>query len=144
MNVTIQSKFILKEILEKGENMKIISFIICFGFPIATMVFVVFKRSKYKNKSMAGAFFIEDSKLVLNTLIPYPIPFDEIECVELHYNSWELEHQFSYVLIIKVIQKTGKIKRAFYKGYRTAKLALPTDMEKALHENGINCVMISS
>ncbi|MDE5539400.1 MAG: hypothetical protein K2J20_02815 [Bacilli bacterium] len=124
--------------------MEVISFIMVFGFPIVTIIYVILKRSKYKNKSNAGAFFIEDNNLVLNMLIPYPIPFDEIECVELHYNSWELEHLFSYGLWVKVIRKSGQIKRVFYKGYKTAKLALPSDMEAALQENGIRCFMIDS
>lgn len=124
--------------------MEIASFIIVFGLPIIFIIVVVVTRSKYKNKSNAGAFFFEDNKLVLNTGIPYPIPFEEIECVELHYNSWELENRWSYGLSVKVVRKNGKTKRVFYKGYRTAKLALPSDMEAALQENGIRCVMVDA
>ena len=32
----------------------------------------------------------------------------------------------------------------FYKGYRTAKLALPSDMEAALKEKGLHCIMVDS
>ena len=107
-------------------------------------IYILYSRSKYKNKANAGAFFFENDSLVLNTGIPYPIPFDQIERVELRYNSWELEHKLSYGLTIKVFKKDGKSKWVMYKGYRTAKLALPTDMEAALREKGINCVMVDS
>ena len=112
-----------------------------FGGIIAIYVYM---RRKYKNGSISGAFFFENNCLVLNTGIPYPIPFEDIECVELHYNPWELEHKLSYALWIKVIKKDGKTKRVFYKGYRTAKLALPSDMEAALRERGIRCVMVGA
>ena len=108
------------------------------------IIAIVITRGKYKNKSNAGAFFFENDCLVLNSGIPYPIPFDEIERVELHFNSWQLEHQLSYGMSIKVIKKNGKTRRVFYKGYRTAKLALPSDMEAALKENGICCMMVDS
>lgn len=104
--------------------------------------YMIYSRSKYKNRANAGAFFFENGQLVLNTGIPYPIPFDEIEHVELHYNSWELEHQLSYSLKIKVFRKSKKMKWVLYKGYRTAKLALPSDMEMALKEKGLCCVMV--
>lgn len=114
------------------------------AFPVIAIAVVVFMRSKYKNRANAGAFFFENDSLVLNTGIPCPIPFGEIECVELHYNPWELEHQLSYGLWIKVVKKDGKTKRVFYKGYRTAKLALPSDMEAALRQQGIRCVMMEA
>ena len=104
--------------------------------------YVIYSRSKYKNKANAGAFFFENDQLVLNTGLPYPIPFDEIERVELHYNSWELEHQLSYGLKIKVFRKNKGMKWTLYIGYRTAKLALPSDMEMALKEKEICCVMV--
>lgn len=122
--------------------MVILSYMIVFGLPVIFLIVIIVSRSKYKNKSNAGAFFFENNNLVLNTGIPYPIPFEEIECVELRYNTWELEHKLSYQMSIKVTRKNGKTKRVFYKGYRTAKLALPMDMEAALKERGIPCVMI--
>jgi len=103
-------------------------------------VYMLYSRSKYKNRAGAGAFFFENDQLVLNTGLPYPIPFDEIECVELHYSPWELEHKLSYEMSIKVIKTDGKTKRVFYKGYRTAKLATPADMKAALEAKGIRCV----
>ncbi len=109
---------------------------------VIVLAAVVVTRSKYKNKANAGAFFLENNHLVLNSCIPYPIPFDEIERVELHFSSWELEHKVSYGLFVKVIKKDGKKKQVFYKGYRTAKLALPSDMKTALEENGIRCIMV--
>ena len=106
----------------------------------AFVVYMFYARSKYKNKANAGAFFFEDGKLVLNTGLPYAIPFGEIECVELHYNPWELEHRLSYSLRVKVVRKSGQTKNVFYKGYKTAKLATPADMKAALEEIGIRCV----
>ena len=47
----------------------------------------------------------------------------------------------SYNLSVRVVRKDGGKKRVFYKGYKTAKLALPSDMEAALRERGIPCVM---
>lgn len=109
--------------------------------PVAAfLVYMLYSRSKYKNRAGAGAFFFENDSLVLNTGIPYPIPFNDIECVELHYSPWEIEHKLSYGLSIKVIKKTGKAKWVFYKGYRTAKLATPADMKAALEERGIRCI----
>ena len=108
---------------------------------IIGVLFVV-KRGKYKNKSNAGAFFFEDGSLVLNTGIPYPIPFESIDHVELSYSPWELEHKLSYSLGVKVFKKDGKKKWVFYKGYKTAKLATPYDMEAALKAHGIRCVMV--
>ena len=109
---------------------------------VVILVLFVVKRSKYKNRSNAGAFFFENGSLVLNTGIPYPIPFEEIDCVELHYSARELNSKLSYGLGVKVIRKNGRKKWVYYKGYRTAKLATPFDMEAALRERGIRCVMI--
>ena len=109
---------------------------------IIIVVLFVVKRGKYKNKSNAGAFFFEDGSLVLNTGIPYPIPFENIDRVELSYSPWELEHRLSYSLGVKVFKKDGKKKWVFYKGYKTAKLATPYDMEAALKAHGIRCVMV--
>ena len=103
----------------------------------AILYFFVYKRSKFKNRAGAGAFFFENDCLVLNTGVPYPIPFGEIERVELHYNQLELDRRLSYGLWVWVVRKNGKIKRVYYKGYRTAKLALPSDMKAALEEHGL-------
>ena len=125
--------------------MGIFDYIITF-FPMALIVVVVIavfvKRSQYKNRSNAGAFFFENGSLVLNTGLPYPIPFDNIDHVELSYNPWELENRLSYSLGVKVFKKDGTRKRVYYKGYRTAELATPSDMEAALREHGIRCVMV--
>ena len=104
-------------------------------------LFVV-KRGKYKNKSNAGAFFFENGCLVLNTGIPCAIPFENIDRVELSYSSWELENRLSYSLGVKVLKRDGKKKWVYYKGYKTAKLATPQDMEAAMREHGIPCVMV--
>lgn len=111
---------------------------------IAVVIGVFVKRSQYQNKSNAGAFFFENGSLVLNTGIPYPIPFEEIDCVELHYSVRELNSKLSYGLGVKVIRKNGRKKWVYYKGYRTAKLATPFDMEAVLRERGIRCVMIDT
>lgn len=116
-------------------------YLITFGPPLLIVALFIYKRSKYKNRKNAGAFFFENDCLVLNTGIPYAIPLDEIEQVELQYSPWELEHMFSYTLNIKVIRKDGRSKWVFYKGYRTANLRLPSDMKTALEEQGIVCVM---
>lgn len=85
--------------------------IIIFYIPMLLLLvfvgYMIYKRSQYRNKANAGAFFFEDNNLVLNTGIPYAVAFDQIDRVELHYNSWELEHQLSYSLSVKVFQKTG-------------------------------------
>ena len=106
------------------------------------LYFFVYKRSKFKNRSWSGAFFFENDCLVLNTGVPYPIPFGEIERVELHYNQLELDHRLSYSLWVWVVRKNGKTKRVYYKGYRTAKLALPSDMKAALEEKGLHVLMV--
>ena len=106
------------------------------------LYFFVYKRSKFKNRAGAGAFFFENGCLVLNTGVPYPVPFDEIERVELHYRQWELERRWSYSLWVWVVRKSGKTKRVYYKGYRTAKLALPTDMKAVLEEHGLRVLMV--
>ncbi len=106
----------------------------------AFVAYMFYTRSKYKNKGNAGAFFFEDGKLVLNTGLPYAVPFGEIECVELPYNPWELENRLSYNLRVRVVKKSGQAKNVFYKGFKTAKLATPADMKAALEEKGIRCV----
>ena len=124
--------------------MGIFDYIITF-LPMALIIAVVIgvfaKRSQYQNRSNAGAFFFENGSLVLNTGIPYPIPFEDIDYVELSYSPWELENRLSYSLGVKAVRKDGKKKRVYYKGYKTAKLATPYDMEAALKERGIRCVM---
>lgn len=109
---------------------------------VVILVLFVVKRSKYKNRSNAGAFFFENGSLVLNTGIPYPIPFEDIDYVELSYSPWELENRMSYNLGVTVFRKNGKKKWVYYKGYKTAKLATPQDMEAAMREHGIPCVMV--
>ena len=109
---------------------------------VGVVALFVVKRSRYQNKSNAGAFFFENGSLVLNTGIPTPIPFGNIGHVELSYSPWELKNRLSYSLGITVFKKDGKKKWVFYKGYKTAKLATPFDMEAALKEHGVRCVMV--
>ena len=109
---------------------------------VGVVALFVVKRSRYQNKSIAGAFFFENGSLVLNTGIPTPIPFGNIDHVELSYSPWELKNRLSYSLGITVFKKDGKKKWVFYKGYKTAKLATPFDMEAALKEHGVRCVMV--
>ena len=108
----------------------------------AVVALVIVRRRKYRNKSNAGAFFFENDSLVLNTGIPHPIPFDSIDHVELSYSPWELENRLSYNLGVKVFKKDGAKKWVYYKGYKTARLATPSDMEAALRERGVRCVMV--
>lgn len=110
-------------------------------FSIPVVLYYLLHRRAHKNAPMGGAFFFDMDSLVLNTGIPYAIPFGEIDHVELQYNSWELERQWSYGLWVKVVRKDGKTKRVFYKGYRTAELALPSDMRDALEAKGLRVVM---
>lgn len=110
---------------------------------VVILYFFVYKRSKFKNRAGAGAFFFENDCLVLNTGVPYPIPFGQIERVELHYNQKQLDRQLSYGMWVWVVQKSGKTKKVYYKGYRTAKLPLPSDMKAALEEIGISVVMVN-
>ena len=119
----------------------ILSTLFVLGPVIAILVIFAMARRKYKNRGGAGAFFFENGCLVLNTGLPYPIPLEDIRLVELDCSAWELEHQLSYSLTVKVTRKNGKTRRVFYKGYRTAKLALPSDMEAALRERGVPCVL---
>ena len=113
-----------------------------FVFLGVILYFFVYKRSKFKNRSGAGAFFFENNCLVLNTGVPYPIPFDEIERVELHYDQRQLDRQWSYGMWVWVVRKNGKTKKVYYKGYRTAKLPLPSDMKTALEEKDLRVVMV--
>jgi len=106
----------------------------------AAILYVFYLRTKYQNRKGAGAFFFENGNLVLNTGLPYPVPFEEIDYVELQYNPKALEQRWSFELWVKVVRKNGKTKRVFYKGYRTAKLATPADMRAALEAHGIRCV----
>ncbi len=76
---------------------------------VILLVCVLRSRGKYKNRKGAGAFFFENDSLVLNTGLPYEVPFWEIDWVELQYNSWELEHQLSYSLWIKVVRRDGSV-----------------------------------
>ena len=122
-----------------------LSYIIIFvqlALLVGVVALFVVKRSRYQNKSNAGAFFFENGSLVLNTGIPTPIPFGNIDHVELSYSPWELKNRLSYSLGITVFKKDGKKKWVFYKGYKTAKLATPFDMEAALKEHGVRCVMV--
>ena len=108
----------------------------------AVLYFFVYQRSKFKNRSGAGAFFFENDCLVLNTGVPYPIPYSDIDRVELRYSQRQLDRQWSYSLWVWVVKRDGKTKKVFYKGYRTAKLALPSDMKAALEEKGLKVVMV--
>ena len=117
----------------------ILRLIIFFSIPLA--IYYVLHRRTHKNAPIGGAFFFDGESLVLNTGLPYAIPFDDIDFVELQYSAWELEQKLSYGLWIKVVRKDGKAKRVWYKGYRTAPLALPSDMRDALEAKGLRVVM---
>ena len=117
----------------------ILRLILFFGGIVA--IYYVLVGRTHKDAPIGGAFFFDMDNLVLNTGIPYAIPFDDIDFVELQYNSWELEHKLSYGLWVKVVRTNGKTKRVWYKGYRTAELALPSDMRDALEAKGLRVVM---
>lgn len=117
----------------------ILRVIIFFSIPYIIYYFV--HRHTHKNAPIGGAFFFDMDSLVLNTGIPYAIPFSDIDCVELRYNAWELEHKYSYGLWVKVVRKDGGSKRIFYKGCRSGELATPFDMRDALEAKGLRVVM---
>lgn len=106
------------------------------------LYFFVYKRSQFKNATWSGPFFFENDCLVLNTGVPYPIPFGDIDHVELHYSQRQLDSRWSYGLWVWVVRRNGKTKKTFYKGYRTAQLALPSDMQAALEDKGLRVVMV--
>ena len=74
--------------------------------------------------------------------------FDHIAYLFEAVGKIEKEHEERYLQLCKnieegkVFRKDGKKKQVFYKGYKTAKLATPSDMEAALKEHGIRCVMV--
>lgn len=108
-------------------------------FSIPYIIYYFIHRRTHKNAPIGGAFFFDMDALVLNTGIPYAIPFDDIDHVELRYDPWELERQLSYSLWVKVVRKDGKTKRVFYKGSCAGEL--PTGMRDALEAKGLRVVM---
>ncbi len=120
----------------------IISTVVVFVPLIIILAAFGYSRGRYKNISNAGAFFFEDGCLVLNTGAPYAIPIEKIDHVELRYSAGELESRLSYNMTVKVVRRDGSAKSCFYKGYRTAKLALPADMAAAVEAHGLPCVMV--
>ena len=110
----------------------IISTIVVFVPLIMILAAFGYSRGRYKNISNAGAFFFEDGCLVLNTGAPYAIPIEKIDHVELRYSARELESRLSYNMTVKVVRRDGSAKSCVYKGYRTAKQALPADMAAAV------------
>lgn len=116
----------------------ILRLIIFFSIPYIIYYFI--HRRAHKNAPMGGAFFFDMDNLVLNTGIPYAIPFADIDCVELQYNGWELENKLSYGLWVKVVRRDGRSKRVFYKGARTGKV--PDDLRAELEEKGLQVVMV--
>ncbi len=113
-------------------------------FGLILGLYYLLHKATHKNAPISGAFFFDKDCLVLNTGIPYAIPFADIDFVTLQYSSRELERQLSYGLWVKVTRKSGQTKRVYYKGYRTAQLALPSDMQAALEEKGLRVVMEDS
>ena len=101
-----------------------------------------YSRGRYRNFAHARAFLVEGGALVLNTGVPYPIPVENIDCVELRCSGWELENRLSYGLTVKVIRKDGTAKSCYYKGCRTAKLALPSDMAAEIEAHGLRCRLV--
>ncbi len=116
--------------------------IIFFSIPVILYYFI--HRRTHKNAPIGGAFFFDMDSLVLNTGIPYAIPFGDIDYVELQYNSQELERQLSYSLWVKVVRKDGKNKRVFYKGSSAGLSARPADLRDELEAKGLRVVMRDS
>lgn len=98
-------------------------------------LYFVLHRATHKNAPISGPFFFDMDCLVLNTGIPYSIPFSDIDRVELEYRAGELETRITYSLLIRVVRKSGQTKQVWYKGSRTGKL--PADYQAALEEKGL-------
>lgn len=102
--------------------------------------FFFYKRHQYKNASWSGAYFFENGCLVLNTGVPYPVPLEDVERVELHYSQREIDTRWSYSLWVWVVRKSGKTKKVYYKGSRNGKL--PAEMRAELAEKGLRAVLV--
>ncbi len=98
-------------------------------------LYFLLHRATHKNAPISGPFFFEMDCLVLNTGIPYSIPFGEIDRVELEYSAGELETRTTYSLWVRVVRKNGQTKKVWYKGSRTGKL--PGDYQAALEGKGL-------
>ena len=89
-------------------------------------LYYILHRFTHKNAPISGPFFFDMDCLVLNTGIPYSIPFSDIDHVELEYRAGELETRITYSLLIRVVRKSGQTKQVWYKGSRTGKLPRTT------------------
>ena len=98
-------------------------------------LYYVLHRFPHKNAPISGPFFFEMDCLVLNTGVPYSIPFSDIDHVELEYSAGELQTRTTYNLSIRVIRKNGQTKKVWYKGSCTGEL--PADYQAALEEKGL-------
>lgn len=102
---------------------------------------IFISRSKYKNKKNGVPFFFENQQLVLNSMVPYPIDFSDIDHVELDYSPENLERISGTYIKIIVFKKNGKKRRVFFQTKRFDPKTHPFEMERLLTERGIRCVM---
>lgn len=70
---------------------KRIGTVLGFGPPLVILAVSAAARGRYRKG--AGAFFFENGWPALNTGLPYPVPLEEIERVELRHGSRELGHK---------------------------------------------------
>ena len=98
-------------------------------------LYFILHRATHKNAPISGPFFFDMDCLVLNTGVPYSIPFSDIDRVELEYRAGELETRITYNLWIRVVRKNGQTKKVWYKGSRSGEL--PADYQAALEEKGL-------
>lgn len=110
-------------------------------FMIVLFAPIFISRSKYKNKKNGVPFFFENDQLVLNSMIPYPIDFSDIDRVELDYSLENLERISGTYIKIIVFRKNGKKRRVFFQTNRFKPETHPFEMERLLMEQGIRCVM---
>ncbi len=98
-------------------------------------LYFILHRATHKNAPISGPFFFDMDCLVLNTGVPYSIPFSDIDRVELEYSAGELETRIAYNLWIRVVRRNGQTKKVWYKGSRSGEL--PADYQAALEEKGL-------
>lgn len=98
---------------------------------VIVFCYVIYSRSKYKNRAKGEPFFFEDDKLVLDAVLRmHEIPVLEIDHVELKCSASAMP----YMISIIVVKKNGKTKASSYMGYTS-----PSDMVETLEKRGIYC-----
>ena len=93
--------------------------------------YVVYCRSRYRNRPKGESFFFEGDKLVLDAVLRmHEIPILEIDHVVLRCSA----STTPYMITITVVKKNKKTKASSYMGYTS-----PSDMVETLGKRGIYC-----